>query len=75
MSAVEHGDELAVFFPGTPVGVIGFYRPASDSWRYVEGAPGDPYTPQLVSGQFDDGGSFVAYLTRSGTVVLHDPQP
>jgi len=75
MSAVEHGDELAVFFPHTPAGVIGFYRPATDSWRYVEGALGDPETPQLVSGQFDDGGSFIAYLTRSGTVVLHDPQP
>jgi hypothetical protein len=75
MSAVAHGDELAVLFPGAPEGVIGFYRPATNSWRYVGGAPGTSDAPQLVSGQWDDGRLFIAYRTRSGTVLLDDPEP
>ncbi|GMR01771.1 MAG: hypothetical protein BMS9Abin20_0090 [Acidimicrobiia bacterium] len=70
MAAVRHGDELAVFLPAgyssdTPT--IAFYNPATDTWRYVDGAPANASGPTMVSGD-----TFVAYLTSAGTVLLHD---
>lgn len=70
MAAVRHGDELAVFLPAgyssdTPT--IAFYNPATDTWRYEENAPVNAAAPTLISAD-----TFVAYLSPSGTVLLHD---
>ena len=70
MAAVGHGDELAVFLPAEHSrgpATIALYRPSTDTWRYVDGAPASAWGPRMVSG-----GSFVAYLTGAGTVLLHD---
>ena len=46
---------------------IAIYRPSTDTWRYVDGAPASAWGPTLVSGD-----TFVAYLTSAGTVLLHN---
>lgn len=70
MAAVAHGEELAVYLPGAYYGdatSIAFYRPSTDTWRYVDGAPASAWGPPMMSGD-----TFVAYLTSEGTVLLHD---
>jgi hypothetical protein len=70
MAATRHGDALAVFLPAgysDETASIAFYRPSTDSWRYVDGAPVSARDPQMVSGDI-----FVAYLTPDGTILLHD---
>jgi len=70
MAAVRHGDELAVFLPAgysTETPTIAFYNPATDTWRYADGAPANAWGPPMVSAD-----TFVAYLSPSGTVLLHD---
>ncbi len=70
MAATGHRDELAVFLPAgysNKVASIAFYRPSTDSWRYVDDPPADAMEPPMVSGD-----TFVAYLTPEGTVLLHD---
>lgn len=71
MAAVVHVEELALHLPsGTrpDTASIAFYRPSTDTWRYVDGAPASRWGAPLISGD-----TFVAYLTDEGTVLLHDP--
>lgn len=74
MSAVAHGDELAVylgsFYFDPPR--IGLYSPSTDRWRYLELPPIEAYGADLVSGTMSDDERFLAYLTDEGTVVRFD---
>ncbi|MFV1963554.1 MAG: hypothetical protein ACC658_17210, partial [Acidimicrobiia bacterium] len=48
MAAIKHGDELAVFLPAEHSrgpATIAFYRPSTDTWRYVDGAPASAWPP------------------------------
>ncbi len=56
MAAVKHGNKLAVFLPvgySRETASIAFYSPATDTWRYVDGAPADATDPELTSGAND----------------------